>query len=334
SKINTDIPRDAKISAASTGLLSLCHRRRNTAQCTHLFSSCSVSRLVHTFSDGLTPTKARHKSHCDHTSSCDERLCVHGSAAHTCWHDRLQPVPSCQSIGSSMGKRKWPIPRVLIPTGSANTLVASRHSSAHPGMLKSNVEPSASNATIPAHMSAPPEKTHKPHTKPLTCFPNIIPTHRDMPNRSIRHSMHLPTQSNSPCTTHGSSSHPSKQVFLGPVLSTCCSGLPRLKGAAVGNIVRDHSPQRGRLPGDCATSVGLDSTGAGARRAQPAVAHRQRCRTQLRCQSGLRESGDGDGAARDAAPATLTLHSDALAQPSCRFVSDRRHHVGDRASWR
>ncbi|RNC36604.1 hypothetical protein TcCL_Unassigned00416 [Trypanosoma cruzi] len=161
-KINTDIPRDAKISVASTGLLPLCHRRRNTAQCTHLFSSCAVSRLLHTFSDGLTPTKARHKSHCDHTSSCDERLCVHGSAAHTCWHDRLQPVPSCQFIGSSMGKRKWPIPRVLIPTGSANTLVASRHSSAHPGMLKSDVEPSASNATIPAHMSAPPEKTHKP----------------------------------------------------------------------------------------------------------------------------------------------------------------------------
>ncbi|RNC36600.1 hypothetical protein TcCL_Unassigned00412 [Trypanosoma cruzi] len=123
-----------------------------------------------------------------------------------------------------MGKRKWPIPRVLIPTGSANTLVVSRHSSAHPGMLKSDVEPSASNATIPAHMSAPPEKTHKLQTTPLTCHPNIIPTHRDTPNRSIRHSMHLPTQSNSPCTTHGSSSHPSKQVFLGPVLSTCCGG--------------------------------------------------------------------------------------------------------------
>ncbi|RNC39806.1 hypothetical protein TcCL_NonESM10797 [Trypanosoma cruzi] len=76
SKINTDIPRHAKISVASTGLLPLCHRRRNTAQCTHLFSSCAVSRLLHTFSDGLTPTKARHKSHCDRTSSCDERLRV------------------------------------------------------------------------------------------------------------------------------------------------------------------------------------------------------------------------------------------------------------------
>ncbi|RNC39447.1 hypothetical protein TcCL_NonESM11199, partial [Trypanosoma cruzi] len=60
-------------------------------------------------------------------------------------------------------------------------------------------------------MSAPPEKTRKLHTTPLTCFPNIIPTHRDTPNRSIRHSMHLPTQSNSPCTTHGSSSHPSNK---------------------------------------------------------------------------------------------------------------------------
>ncbi|RNC43958.1 hypothetical protein TcCL_NonESM06345 [Trypanosoma cruzi] len=59
------------------------------------------------------------------------------------------------------GKRKWPIPDALIPTSSANTLVASRHSSAHPEMLKSDGELSASNATIPAHMSAPPEKTHK-----------------------------------------------------------------------------------------------------------------------------------------------------------------------------
>ncbi|RNC36595.1 hypothetical protein TcCL_Unassigned00406 [Trypanosoma cruzi] len=200
-KINTDIPRDAKVSVASTGFLPLCHQRSNTAQCTHLFSSCSVSRLLHTFFDGLTPTKARHKSHCDRTSSCDERLCVHGSAAHTCWHDRLQPVPSCQFIGSSMGKRKWPIPRVLIPTGSANTLVASRHSSAHPGILKSDVELSASNATIPAHMSAPPEKKHKLQTTPFTRF-----------RASFRHTairqtevfvtpMHLPTQSHSPCTT-------------------------------------------------------------------------------------------------------------------------------------
>ncbi|RNC51493.1 hypothetical protein TcCL_ESM11381 [Trypanosoma cruzi] len=93
SKINTDIPRDAKISVASTGLLPLCHRRRNTAQCTHLFSSCSVSRLLHTFSDGLTPTKARHKSHCDRTSSCDERPCVHGSAAHTCWQAACSRCP-------------------------------------------------------------------------------------------------------------------------------------------------------------------------------------------------------------------------------------------------
>ncbi|RNE96259.1 hypothetical protein TcG_13084, partial [Trypanosoma cruzi] len=175
-----------------------------------------------------------------------------------------------------MGKRKWPIPRVLIPTGSTNTLVASRHSSAHPVMPKSDVKPSASNATIPAHMSAPPEKTHKLHTTPLTCFPNTIPTHRDTPNRSIRHSMHLPTQSNTPRTTHGSNSHPSKQVFLVPVLSACCSGLPRLRQAAVGNIVRDHSPQRGRL------------AGAGARRPRPALAHRQRCRTLSRCRSGRR----------------------------------------------
>ncbi|RNC57566.1 hypothetical protein TcCL_ESM04874 [Trypanosoma cruzi] len=56
-------------------------------------------------------------------------------------------------------------------------------------MLKSDVELPASNATIPAHMSAPPEKTHKPQTAPFTSHPVIIPTHRDTPNRSSRHSM-------------------------------------------------------------------------------------------------------------------------------------------------
>ncbi|RNC34345.1 hypothetical protein TcCL_Unassigned02873 [Trypanosoma cruzi] len=122
------------------------------------------------------------------------------------------------------GNRKWPIPDALIPASSTNTLVASRHSSAHPGMLKSDVELPASNATIPTHMSAPPERTHKLQATPLTCHPNIIPTHRDTPNRSIRHSMHLPTQSNSPSTTHGSSSHAVKQMFFGSVLPTCCSG--------------------------------------------------------------------------------------------------------------
>ncbi|EAN88095.1 hypothetical protein Tc00.1047053509195.10 [Trypanosoma cruzi] len=131
----------------------------------------------------------------------------------------LVPVHRLQN-----GKRKRPIPDALIPTSSTNTLVASRHSSAHPGMPKSDVELPASNATIPAHMSAPPEKTHKSQATPLTCHPNIIPTHRDTPNRSIRHSMHLPTQSNSPRTTHGSSSHALRQMFLGSVLSTCCGG--------------------------------------------------------------------------------------------------------------
>ncbi|ESS63009.1 hypothetical protein TCDM_09275 [Trypanosoma cruzi Dm28c] len=150
SKINADIPRDAKISFASTGLLPLCHRRRNTAQCTHLFSSRSVSRLLHTFFGGSTFTKARHKSHGDRTSSCDERRCV--CACIRCSHmlaGGLQPVSSCQFIGSSTENRKRPIPDALIPTGSTNTLVASRHSSAHPGMRKSDVELSASNATIP-----------------------------------------------------------------------------------------------------------------------------------------------------------------------------------------
>ncbi|RNC51580.1 hypothetical protein TcCL_ESM11286 [Trypanosoma cruzi] len=99
----------------------------------------------------------------------------------------MQPVPSCQFIRSSTEKRKRPIPDALIPTSSTNTLVVSRHPSAHPGTLKSDVELSASNAAIPARMSAPPEKTHKSQTTPFTRHPNIIPTHRDTPNRSIRH---------------------------------------------------------------------------------------------------------------------------------------------------
>ncbi|RNF06015.1 hypothetical protein TcG_10539, partial [Trypanosoma cruzi] len=122
------------------------------------------------------------------------------------------------------GKEKMAYSRCTYPTSSTNTLVASCHSSAHPGMLKSDVELSASNATIPAHMSAPPEKTHKSQTTTSTCLPNIIRTHRDTPNRSIRHSMHLPTQPHSQRTTHGSSPHPSKQLFFGSVLSTCCGG--------------------------------------------------------------------------------------------------------------
>ncbi|RNC46288.1 hypothetical protein TcCL_NonESM03965 [Trypanosoma cruzi] len=44
----------------------------------------------------------------------------------------------------------------------------------------------------PAHMSAPPEKTHKLQTTPSTCHPNTIPTHRDTPNRSVRHSNATP----------------------------------------------------------------------------------------------------------------------------------------------
>ncbi|RNC38398.1 hypothetical protein TcCL_NonESM12351, partial [Trypanosoma cruzi] len=63
-----------------------------------------------------------------------------------------------------MGKRKWPIPRALIPTSSTNTLVASRHSSAHPGMPKSDVELSASNATIP-HTCRLHQRRHTNYTQ-------------------------------------------------------------------------------------------------------------------------------------------------------------------------
>ncbi|RNE97811.1 hypothetical protein TcG_12511 [Trypanosoma cruzi] len=51
-------------------------------------------------------------------------------------------------------------------------------------------------------MSAPPEKTHKPQTTPLTCHPNIIPTHRDTPTGSIRHSMHHARQQLTPVKTN------------------------------------------------------------------------------------------------------------------------------------
>ncbi|RNC39509.1 hypothetical protein TcCL_NonESM11126, partial [Trypanosoma cruzi] len=71
--------------------------------------------------------------------------------------------------------------------------------------------------------------------------------------------------------------------------------LPRLRRAAVRNILGEHTPQRSRLAGDCATSVGSDGPGAVARRARPALTHRQRCLMQSRCRSGRRENGDGDG---------------------------------------
>ncbi|RNC41273.1 hypothetical protein TcCL_NonESM09191 [Trypanosoma cruzi] len=112
-------------------------------------------------------------------------------------------------------------------------------------MLKSDVELPASNAKIPAHMSAPPEKTQKLQATPLTCHPNVIPTHRNTPNRSIRHSMHLPTQSHSPSTTHGSSSHPSNKCSS----DQCC---PR---AAVGS----KQKRRAAKPQNSATT-GCKST--------------------------------------------------------------------------
>ncbi|RNC37877.1 hypothetical protein TcCL_NonESM12934, partial [Trypanosoma cruzi] len=45
----------------------------------------------------MATIKARHKSHCDHTSSCDERLRVHGSAAHTCWQAACSRRPRASS---------------------------------------------------------------------------------------------------------------------------------------------------------------------------------------------------------------------------------------------
>ncbi|RNF03336.1 hypothetical protein TcG_11657 [Trypanosoma cruzi] len=171
--------------------------------------------FAHTLFGGSTFTKARHKSHGDRTSSCDERRCV--CACIRCSHmlaGSLQPVPSCQFIGSSTEKRKRPIPDALIPTGSTNTLVASRHSSAHPGMRKSDAELSASNATIP-HTFRLHQKRHTNHKQHLS---HVIRT-------SFRHTAtRQPEVFVTPRTTHVSISHPSKQMFLGSAASTCCGG--------------------------------------------------------------------------------------------------------------
>ncbi|RNC39399.1 hypothetical protein TcCL_NonESM11257, partial [Trypanosoma cruzi] len=187
------------------------------------FPSCAVSRLLHTFFDGLTSIKARHKSHCDRTRSCDERRCVHGSAAHTCWQAACSRCPRASSSAPARKRENGLFPMHLFPPAAPTRW---------------------SPAVIPQHIqecrkvtwNCQPETPQFPHTCRLhqirhklqtttsTCLPNIIPTHRDTPNRSIRHSMHLLTQSHSPCTTHGSSSHVVKQMFLGSVLPTCCGG--------------------------------------------------------------------------------------------------------------
>ncbi|KAF5220107.1 hypothetical protein ECC02_006903 [Trypanosoma cruzi] len=113
------------------------------------------------------------------------------------------------------GKEKTAHSRCTYSTSSTNTLVASRHSSAHPGMPKSDVEPSASNATIP-HTCRLHQRRHKNHKQHPS---HVIRT-------SFRHTAtrqtevfvtptHLPTQSHSPRTTHGSGPHAVKQMFFG-----------------------------------------------------------------------------------------------------------------------
>ncbi|RNC37955.1 hypothetical protein TcCL_NonESM12851, partial [Trypanosoma cruzi] len=89
------------------------------------------------------------------------------------------------------GKRKWPIPDALIPTSSTNTLVASRHSSAHPGMPKSDVELSASNATTP-HTCRLHQRRHTNHKQHPS---NVIRT-------SFRHTATRQTEAFvTPCTS-------------------------------------------------------------------------------------------------------------------------------------
>ncbi|EKF28464.1 hypothetical protein MOQ_007786 [Trypanosoma cruzi marinkellei] len=141
-----------------------------------------------------------------------------------------------------MGKRKRPTPDAIIPTSSTNTLVASRHSSAHPGMLKSDVGLSANNATIPAHMSAPPEKTHKLQTTSLHMFSEH---HSDTPQ-------HAKQKYSSPqCTS------PHNQIFHAPrtaaahTQSNKCSSGQCYPRAAVGSKQKRRAvnPQKSATTG-------------------------------------------------------------------------------------
>ncbi|EAN89213.1 hypothetical protein Tc00.1047053510039.36 [Trypanosoma cruzi] len=63
----------------------------------------------------MATIKARHKSHCDRTSSCDERRCVHGSAAHTCWQAACSRCPRASSSAPSRKRENGLFPMHLFP---------------------------------------------------------------------------------------------------------------------------------------------------------------------------------------------------------------------------
>ncbi|RNC43653.1 hypothetical protein TcCL_NonESM06680 [Trypanosoma cruzi] len=88
-------------------------------------------------------------------------------------------------------------------------------------------------------MSAPPEKTHKSQTTPSTCHPNIIPTHRDTPNRSVRH------PNAPPHTITWSMHHARQQPTRGQTNVPRISGLHVLRWEV---NKRDGQPKPKRVP--------------------------------------------------------------------------------------
>ncbi|RNC42832.1 hypothetical protein TcCL_NonESM07515 [Trypanosoma cruzi] len=153
----------------------------------------------------------------------------------------LQPVPSCQFIGSSTEKRKRPIPRVLIPTSSTNTLGASRHSSAHPGMPKSDVELSASNATIP-HTCRLHQRRHTNHKQHP---PHVIRT-------SFRHTATRQTEVFvTPCTSPHNHIVHAPRTAAAHTRSNKCSSDQCYARAAVGSKQKRRAakPQKSATTG-------------------------------------------------------------------------------------
>ncbi|EKG01141.1 hypothetical protein TCSYLVIO_007875 [Trypanosoma cruzi] len=56
-----------------------------------------------------------HKSHRDRASSCDERRCVHGSAAHTCWQAACSRCPRASPSAPARKRENGPFPMHLFP---------------------------------------------------------------------------------------------------------------------------------------------------------------------------------------------------------------------------
>ncbi|ESS62640.1 hypothetical protein TCDM_09695 [Trypanosoma cruzi Dm28c] len=64
---------------------------------------------------GRRPQKHATKGHCDRTRSCDERRCVHGSAAHTCWQAACSRCPRASPSAPARKRENGPFPMHLFP---------------------------------------------------------------------------------------------------------------------------------------------------------------------------------------------------------------------------